>query len=91
MTRFYLFHKGLQAVIFSDVNKVAVIKACTAEIFVMELKCQGMYEMQTGAAVGAQADNVACIGRNFRLIEYNMEHPDCHVKIEQGVEYRLDD
>ena len=51
-----------------------VIQASAAQALVVELETQRLDQVQVAAAVGAEPDNVAGIGRNFRLKKDYVEH-----------------
>ena len=51
-----------------------VIQARPLQLLVVQRKSKGFDQMQSRARVGAEANDVARIGRNFRLKQYNIEH-----------------
>lgn len=56
-----------QAVVLGDGGKFVVIQAGPAQALIFKDKTQGFDEMQFAAVIGAKADDVAGIGRDFRL------------------------
>ena len=53
---------------------LVVIEPGAAQALVVELKADGLNQMQVAAAVGAQPDNVAGIRRNFWLKKDDVKH-----------------
>ena len=51
-----------------------IIQAGPAQGFVIEGKTQGFHQVKIGASVGAQADDVARVGRDFGLEQDDGEH-----------------
>ncbi len=49
-------------------SPVVIIQPSPAQLPVVKLKTQGADQMQPSARIGAQSDDVASIGRNFRLV-----------------------
>jgi len=48
-----------------------VIKSCTSQLPVINIEPQGADQMQACPCIGAQAYNVAGVGRDFRFKEDN--------------------
>lgn len=55
-------------------GEFVVIEAGPAQVLVAEVEAERLDEMQFGAGIGAHADDVAGIGRNFRMDEDDGEH-----------------
>ena len=53
---------------------LVVIQPGPAQRLVVEIEAERLDEMQFGAGVGAQTNDIAGIGRNFGLIEDDGEH-----------------
>ena len=51
-----------------------IIQPGTTQTPVIELEPEWFYEMQLRTGIGAQAYDVARIGRYFRLVEDDVEH-----------------
>jgi hypothetical protein len=45
-------------------------------LLILQRKAQRLDKMQPGAGIGAEADDVTGVRRNFWLIENNVEHED---------------
>lgn len=57
-----------------EIHKLAIIQPGAAHPGVINGKSQRFDQVQTRARIGAQADHIAGIGRNLRLVEDDMEH-----------------
>ncbi len=51
-----------------------VVKTSAAHLLVLHVKAQGFYQVQGAARVGRKANDVAGIGRYFRLVEDDVKH-----------------
>jgi hypothetical protein len=51
-----------------------IIQSRPPQILVAEVEAEGFDQMQLGASIGAHADDIARIGRDFRLVENDGEH-----------------
>ncbi len=51
-----------------------VIQAGTAQALVVQFEPQGLDQVQLAATIGAEPDNVARIGWNFRLKQDDVKH-----------------
>ena len=51
-----------------------IIQSCAHQLLVFEHEAQRLDQMQPAAGIGAQADDVTGIRRDFRLIQDHMEH-----------------
>lgn len=58
----------------NDTGVFVIIQAGPAQALVRDVKTERLDEMQFGAGVGAQANDVARVGRDFRLIENDGKH-----------------
>jgi hypothetical protein len=56
------------------VGKLVVVEPGPLHPLVIPLEPQRLYQVQPIAGVGAEADDVAGVGRNFRLVEHDVEH-----------------
>jgi hypothetical protein len=54
--------------------KLAVVQAGAAQFFIIQIKTQGLYQMESKAGIGAEANNIARIGGDFGLIEHYVKH-----------------
>lgn len=75
-SRFDRLNEGCQIGILPDLAIFMIIQSGAAQAFVVQLESQRFDQVQLAATVGAQADNVAGVRRNFRLIEYDVKHGD---------------
>ena len=57
-----------------NVGKFAVVQPGAAEPGVVQLETEWPDQVQRRAAVGRQAYDVAGVGRNFRLVEGDLNH-----------------
>ena len=64
-----------QVRIFLNLGKFVVIEPCPPQAGIIETESQGMYEVQTGARIGAEPDDITGVRRYLRLAEDDMEHP----------------
>ena len=55
-------------------GELVVVEPGAAQVLVAEFEAEWFDEVELGAGVGAQADGVAGIGRNFRLVEDDGDH-----------------
>ena len=53
---------------------LVVIEAGAAQALVIQLVAQWLDQVQVTAGIGAEPDNVAGIGRNFRLEQDHVKH-----------------
>ena len=51
-----------------------IIEPGTPQTLVVHVKPQWFYEVQKAAGIGAQAYDIARIGRDFRLVEDDVKH-----------------
>lgn len=56
-----------------DAGPFPVVQTGTAQFGVFQFKSQRTDQVQVGAGVGAQSDDVAGVGRYFRLVEDDVE------------------
>ena len=57
-----------------DFGELVIIQAGAAQALVIPHKTERFNQMQAIAGVGTQADDVAGIRRNFRLVQNNIQH-----------------
>jgi hypothetical protein len=57
-----------------QVGVLVVIQARPAQLLVGDPEAQGLDQVQAAAGVGGQADDVAGVGRDFRLEQDDVEH-----------------
>ena len=63
-----------QAVVHAQCRKFMIIQPGAHELPVLQREAERLDQMQLATGVGAQADDIAGIWRDFRLIENHMEH-----------------
>lgn len=66
--------KALPAGIGGDILPFAVIQASAPQSLVVQGKAQGFNQVQLAADIGAKPYDIAGIGRNFGLIQHNVQH-----------------
>src|SRR4029079_7182815 len=59
----------------ADFGELVVVEPSPAQRGVVEVETERFDQVQTRAGVGAEPDDVAGVGRNFRLKKDDMEHP----------------
>jgi hypothetical protein len=57
-----------------DVREIVIVEAGPPQALVIQAKSQRLDQMQSGAGVRAQANDVAGITRNLRLEQHDMNH-----------------
>lgn len=57
-----------------DAGKRVVVEARSPELFIIQLKAERLHQVESTPGVGTEANNIASIGWDFGLIEYNVEH-----------------
>ena len=65
---------GREACVHPHLCELLVIEAGAAHRFPGELEPERLHQVQRRAAVGAQADDVTGIGRDFGLEQHDVEH-----------------
>jgi len=65
---------GGQACVHAHLREFLVIEAGAAHRFPGELEPERLHQVERRAAVGAQADDVTGIGRDFGLKQHDVEH-----------------
>ena len=65
--------EGVQMGVHRDIGEFVIVEAGAAQARVVELEAQRFDEMQPRAGVGAQANDVARVGRDLRLEEDDVE------------------
>ena len=66
--------KFVQIFVYSEIELVPVVEAGAAHGLVAYVETERLYQVQPRAGDGAGAGDVAGIGGNFRLDEYNVYH-----------------
>ena len=66
--------KLFQAVVDTDFGIFPVIKSGSAHTFVIKVETKRPDQMKTGARIGAEAYDIAGVGRNLRLVKNNMTY-----------------
>ena len=66
--------KGCPVLVHGHGREVMIIQPCAAHLGVVDGKAQRFDEVQGAARVGAQADDVAGVGRDFGLDKDDVEH-----------------
>ena len=71
---------GSQAVrhggVLGHASHLVIIQAGAAQARFVDLKAQLAYEVQPRASVGAEADGIARIGRDFGFVQQDVKHGD---------------
>ena len=60
-----------------DLGKVVIVQARAPHALVVPVKAQWTNQVQGGAGIGANADDVASIRRNFWLVEHDVHDARC--------------
>jgi hypothetical protein len=68
-----------------DIGKLVVIEPGAAQSFVVHLKPERLDDMKRRSGVGAQANNIPRIRRDFRLAKNNMKRRLAHQTISSSV------
>ena len=58
----------------SNARKLRVIEACPAQTLFVQIKAQRFDQVQPGAGVSAQTDDVTGVRRNFGFVKDQAEH-----------------
>ncbi len=66
--------KVFQIGMLRDLGPFVIVESGTFELAVVQGKTKWVDEMEPGTGIGAQAYNVAGVGRNFGLVEDDVEH-----------------
>ncbi len=66
--------EGVPIGVLLYLSVLMVIKPSSSHQLVLHGKTQGFNEVQLGACVGGQANDIARVGRNLRLVEDNLKH-----------------
>ena len=61
-----------------------VVEPRALHVLVFEREAEGLYQMERRAGVGAEADDVAGIGRNFGMNENDVEHDGLDLRNQKG-------
>ncbi len=67
-----------------DVGIFMVVQAGSAQLFVLKVKSQWFDQMELGAGIGAQADDVAGIRGDLRFVEDDVREGIAHLTILSG-------
>lgn len=65
---------GGKVCVHLQLRELLVVEAGAAHCLARELEAERLHDVERRAAVGAQADDVAGIGRDLRLEEHDVEH-----------------
>ena len=57
-----------------DLRPFVVVEPGAPQLAVFEAEAEGLDEVQPRAGIGAQADDVAGVGRNPGLVEHDVKH-----------------
>ena len=60
--------------VFSQIGKFPVVEAGPPQALVIDVEGEGVDQVELRAGIGAQANDVARVGRNFGLVEHDMKH-----------------
>ena len=61
-------------------REIGVVEAGAAHVLALELEPERSHQMQRAARIGAQADDVARVGRNFRSEQDDVEHGGSRIR-----------
>ena len=65
---------------YTHIGVFVIIQAGAAQLFVIQLETERADQVQLRSSVGAQANNVAGVGRNLGLIQDYIKHQVVSVK-----------
>jgi len=57
-----------------DRGVLMVVETGALQLFVFQGESERLDQMQPAAGVGAEADDIAGVGRDFRLVQDNIKH-----------------
>ena len=69
-----LLTEALNAGVELDRGEFAIVQSGAAQLFIVQVKPQWFDEMERAACIGAQSNNIACVGRNLRLKQNDFQH-----------------
>ena len=55
-------------------HELVIIQPGAQQLLVFQRETQGLDEVQPATGIGAQSDDIAGVGGNFRLVEDYVEH-----------------
>jgi hypothetical protein len=58
----------------SHLGKFTVVEARAAQPRLVKLETEWLHEVQVDAGIRAQANDIACVGRNLGLVQDQAEH-----------------
>ena len=58
----------------SGIGQIVIIQACAFQVTVVQGEAEWFDQMQLAAGVGAQANDIAGVGWDFRLLQNNVQH-----------------
>ena len=67
-------HAGRPVCVDGHVGQVAVVQSGTLELLVLEVEAERLDQVQAGAGIRREADDVAGVGRDLRMDEDDVEH-----------------
>ena len=59
---------------FRHTRHIVIVKSGSRNLFIGEIKAQWFDQVQTAASVRREPDQVTRVGRNFGLVEHDVEH-----------------
>src|SRR5690606_35712758 len=62
------------AFVHADIGQVVVVEPCARKLAMFQRKAERLDQVQGRTSVGGEPDDVARIGRDFRLEQDDMEH-----------------
>ena len=71
---------GDEVIMHPHIGVFVVIQSGAAQLFVIQIKAERADQVQLRPAVGAQADDVAGVGRDFRLVKDYVKHLVSNIK-----------
>src|SRR5690554_7444319 len=76
----FCFNKSGPMAVHLHTGPLMIIESGATQAFIVEHKTQRFNQVQAKAAISAQPDQVAGIGRYLRLVEHDIEHGDLSEK-----------
>ena len=61
-------------VVHGERGKFMVVQSGSHQLLIIQQESERFYKMQPGARIGTETDDIAGVGRDFRLIENDVEH-----------------
>lgn len=61
-------------VVHGEGGKFMIVQSGSYQLFIVQRESERLYKMQPGTRIGAETDDIAGVGRDFRLIENDVKH-----------------